>query len=270
MIRALLTLPLAAAASLLLAQAENYPNGSTVDNFTVTDIDGTVHDLDAYTSAGKYVVLDFFFYNCGPCQSNAPYYSEFYQTYGCNEGDVVCIEVNYGDPDAMAEAFSHDFAPGFAHPPVIGSASGDLMVSEYGILAFPTFCLIGPGREMIVNDIWPLEDMSTFVEAFPDGADITEQACAVGIEEGSTAHFASVYPTLTTGQVMVSCAGARTQRLEITVYDLLGKPALTTNLPVQPGTERMLDLGTLANGEYLLKLIADGQLVDTRRIAMVR
>ncbi|HEX2615908.1 MAG TPA: hypothetical protein VHL57_00120, partial [Flavobacteriales bacterium] len=228
------------------------------------------HDLEAYGAAGKYVVLDFFFYDCGPCQQHAPYYSELFQTYGCNSGDLICIEVNFGDPDADATAFSEDFAPGFAHPPVIGSATGDLLVTEYGIPAFPTFCLIGPGREMIVNDIWPLADMSTFVNAFPDGADITEQPCLVGIDERASAAALAVRPTLTDGPVTVNYRGPSAQRVEVTVFDLLGHPVPGTTTVVQRGVDRTLDLRALANGQYILHVIADGRVVDARRVALVR
>lgn len=269
--RTLLAFTAAASTTLLLAQAENYPAGSTVDNFTVTDIDGDQHDLESYTAAGKYVLLDFFFYACGPCQANAPYYSELYQTYGCNGGDLICIEVNYGDPDNEAAAFSQDFAPGYSHPPVIGSATGDLMVSEYGVPAFPTFCLIGPGREMIINDIWPLTNMSTFVNAFPAGSDITAQPCAItGINEAPNVHFTSVRPTLTSGPLTVNFSGPQAQRSQVMVFDLLGQPVPGLTLDVQPGTDRTIDLGALASGQYILKLMVAGRAVDAQRVALVR
>ena len=39
--------------ALATAQATNYPNGSVVDNFTVTDVDGNTHELYAYHAQGK-------------------------------------------------------------------------------------------------------------------------------------------------------------------------------------------------------------------------
>ena len=52
----------------LCAQSYNYPNGSTVADFTVTDIEGDVHNLYDLTAQGKYVLLDFFTLWCAPCQ----------------------------------------------------------------------------------------------------------------------------------------------------------------------------------------------------------
>jgi thiol-disulfide isomerase/thioredoxin len=267
----LLTLSASISASLAIAQASNYPNGSTVADFTVTDTHGQVHNLNAYAAAGKYVLLDFFFYNCGPCQAHAPYYSELYQTYGCNGGDLICIEINDGqDTDALTEAFSEDFAPGFSHPPAVGTGGGPELTTTFGVGAFPTFCLISPAKVMINQDIWPVSSMSTFVSAFPSGSDITPQACVVGIEEPVTTQFTSVYPTVTDRSITIAFSGPRSQTVDIRVFDLLGHNVLNQTASVSTGTTRTLDLGALPNGDYLLKLVANGVTSDTRRVAVIR
>lgn len=271
MIRPILTAPLVLAAALTFGQASNYPNGSTVDNFTVTDINGTVHDLEAYSAAGKYVILDFFFYNCGPCQVHAPYYSELYQTYGCNGNDLICIEVNYGDADALAEAFAPDFAPGFAHPPVIGSGSGDGLVSTFGVMAFPTFCLIDPDMKMVNNDIWPVSNMNTFVGAFPAGSGIDPAPCLTGIPSASTDRLTGVFPSPSAGEVTVAFNLMKAAHLVVNVTDPTGRIVVQQDLGTTVGADqRTLDLGALAAGQYQLTLLADGAPLGTQRLTIAR
>lgn len=263
---ALLALPL-----FCHAQATNYPAGSTVDNFTATDIDGVTHDLAAYAAAGKYVILDFFFYNCGPCQVHAPYYSELYQTYGCNGNDLICIEVNYGDPDALAEAFAPDFAPGFAHPPVIGSGSGDGLVSTFGVMAFPTFCLIDPDMKMVNNDIWPVSNMSTFVNAFPAGSGIDPAPCLTGMPSDPGDRLTGVFPSPSNGEVTLAFELHATAHLLVNVSDATGRIVAQQDLGTATGTAvRTLDLSTLGSGHYGLTLIADDATLGTQRITIAR
>lgn len=256
--------------SVLFAQTTNYPVGSTVANFTATDVHGTTHDLATYAAQGKYVILDFFFYNCPPCQSNAPYYSELYQTYGCNSGDLICIEVNNGaDSDALTEAFSVDFAPGFAHPPAIGAAEGDPLTNVFGVSAFPTFCLIGPDMKMKNNDIWPLTDMSTFVAAFPAGSNITPQACAVGLNEDGALAFTSLYPSPTSGLVSITFGATGSSNLGVAVFNMLGEQVSAQSFGVlTAGAQRTLDLSSLADGQYVLKLLANGEVRDASRVTV--
>ncbi|MEO8589086.1 MAG: T9SS type A sorting domain-containing protein [Flavobacteriales bacterium] len=253
------------------AQAANYPNGSTVADFTVTDTHGQVHNLNAYGAQGKYVLLDFFFYNCGPCQSHAPYYSELYQTYGCNGGDLICIEIDNGtDTDVLTEAFSEDFAPGFSHPPAVGTGGGGDLTNTFGVTAFPTFCLISPARVMINQDIWPVSNMGTFVAAFPAGSDITPQACAVGITETGAPVFSNVFPNPTSGGITFDLGSTGNARLSVEVIDLVGHQVMRMDLgrTSSSASTRTLDLGSLSDGQYLLQLWNDGVRGEARRVTV--
>ncbi len=257
----------------LAAQSNNYPNGSTVSDFTVTDTHGVVHNLNTYAAEGKYVLLDFFFYGCPPCQANAPYYSQLYQTYGCNGGDLICIEINNGDDtDAESEAFSEDFAPNFAHPPVVGGPNGDPLTAVFGVSAFPTFALISPEKIMINHDIYPISNMNTFVNAFPQGSGIQPMACAVGIGENTARFSTSVYPSPTTGQLYMNLGLEQASEVQVSVIDGLGQVVYSSNLGriAAGGLVRTLDLSALADGAYLLRITTPKFGASTQRIILAR
>ena len=240
-------------------------------DFTVTDTQGQVHNLNAYAAQGKHVLLDFFFYNCGPCQTHAPYYSELYQTYGCNAGDLICIEINNGDDtDELTEQFAEDFAPGFAHPPAVGTGGGDALTTTFGVTAFPTYCLISPARIMINQDIWPVSSMNTFVAAFPVGSGITPQACVVGIDEAGTPVFGSVLPNPTNGIITFDLGTTGSTPLSVEVIDVLGHQVMRTDLGRTSTdiTTRTLDLSSLNDGQYLLQLWNDGVRGEARRVTV--
>jgi len=270
MTKALLLSFIATAPLMLTAQTDNYANGSTVADFTVTDTHGQVHNLNAYAAAGKYVLLDFFFYDCPPCQANAPYYSELYETYGCNGGNLICIEVNNGtDTDARSEAFSEDFATGYAHPPVVGQVDGDALTNTFGVSAFPTFALISPAKIMLNRDIYPISSMNTFVNAFPANSGINVQSCAVGIDEQDQVRFDEIYPVPSNGTFNLKIASRSNAKLTVRVLNTLGQTVHTELLSGSFGNSvRPLDLTSLSDGQYVLQLNAGANIMDMQRIVI--
>ena len=253
---------------LLNAQANNYPNGSLVADFTVTDTHGNTHNLYTYTAQGKHVILDFFFDTCGPCQATSHYFSQLYQTYGCNAGDIVCIAMNNGtDTNAEVDAYETTYGGSWAHPPAIGIKGGCAAVDNaFGVNAYPTYCLIGPDNLMKNQDIWPIADMSTFVSAFPTGSGIDAMACLVSVSETAAPAF-SLAPSLTDGNVEVRFANPNGGTAVI-VTDLLGNTV--QSVPVNGAGRVSIDLSAFADGAYLISLVEGGQASAPQRVVLAR
>ena len=57
---------------------------TTAVDFTATDVHGNSHNLFSYLNAGKYVLIDFFYTTCVPCQGAAPQVNASYENFGCN------------------------------------------------------------------------------------------------------------------------------------------------------------------------------------------
>lgn len=257
----------------LMAQANNYPNGSTVANFTVTDTEGNVHSLYDITATGKHVVLDFFFDTCPPCQQTQPYFNELHETYGCNAADLFCMSINNGtDNNAQVIAYENTYGGNFAHSPAVSSEGGGGTVnSAFGVNAFPTYCLIGPDNKMIVNDIWPISNMQTYVNAFPSGSGIQPAACAVSIDENSVATFTDVYPVPSAGIITLNVDSRTSALTTVQVFDVVGKQVMNLPLTSSNGSStHVLDLSGLTDGQYILRLNAGQQSTDQKRIVIAR
>ena len=126
------------------AQLNNYSVGQTAPDFTVTDLEGHTHHLSDY--AGKWVIVDFFAYWCGPCAATAPTINEFYKKYGCNDYDIVVLGLEYEGTTAQTQDFedANGGDPNHPTPTVSGLDGGAAAVhSAYGPAAFPTIVLIG-------------------------------------------------------------------------------------------------------------------------------
>ena len=239
------------------AQIENYSVGQTVANFTLTDIHGTTHTLYNYTAAGKYLLLDFYAYWCGPCCSTAPIIKDFYTKYGCNEGDVVVIGLEYEGTTAQTETFETNcLATTTSYPACAGIDGGAAAVhTTYGPAAFPTVCLISPSNSILNLDIWPISSVASIEAAFPGGA-LTLMACATSIEDVFTESTVAVYPNPAVDYLSLAINLNSIEDLSYTIYDVVGNKISSSKLGLTSMLNTQVDVSSLANGAYVLHLQA--------------
>ena len=156
--------------TLLLALAIGFglkaqcPLTQAVD-FTATDCHGTEVHLFDILDGGQYVLIDFFFTSCGPCQQATPKVVESYYAMGCNMHDVFYMEISDRDSDAACQNWSNTY--GVEYPTISGPAGGSTIcgASMYNIPAFPTVILIAPDRSIVIQDLWPINNAQTIITA---------------------------------------------------------------------------------------------------------
>ena len=134
-------------------------------DFTATDCHGTEIHLFDILDGGQYVLIDFFFVNCGPCQQATPKVVESYYAMGCNMHDVFYMEISDRDSDAACQNWCQTY--GVEYPTISGPAGGSTIcgASMYHIPAFPTVILIAPDRSIVINDLWPINNAQTVINA---------------------------------------------------------------------------------------------------------
>ncbi len=259
----LLSLIVGLAASTAISQASNYPAGSTVDDFTVTDTDGNTHNLYSITASGKIVVMDFFFDTCGPCQGVQAMYNEFYDKYGCNAGDIYCITMNNGtDNDAEVIAYEATYGGSFNHAPAVSAdGGGGDVTTAFGVGAFPTIVMIGTDNKMIVNDIWPFTAISDIEDNFPAGSNPTVMSCsAAGVEELVLGDL-SVYPNPVTTDLNFSFQATVDSEATIEIYNLIGEKVMNYSFDAKVGENiQVLNVNDLPNGQYIAKVTMENQV----------
>lgn len=247
----------------LNAQIQGYTVGQTVADFTVTDTDGNTHTLSDYTNAGKWVVLDFFFVDCPPCQGTASIFNELHEKYGCNSADLVCISINSGqDDDAYVQSFEAQHGGSFSHAPAASGDGGSAAVnSAFNPTAYPTFALIGADMTLKNGDIWPIQSVADFESAFSSaGFSPTETACpGTASTTELTLTDAQIFPNPSEGNVSVRFNNAVSSDVTIQVSNLVGQVVYTSTETTIAGSNSFdLDLADLNDGQYIVK-ISNGQ-----------
>lgn len=249
------------------AQVNNYSVGQTVANFTVTDTDGNTHSLYDITASGKYVFVDFFFTTCVPCQTTQKYFNELHDKYGCNEGEIYTLSISgyAADNDIKVINFENTYGGPFKHSPAVSpEGGGAAVVSQFGINAFPTYCLIGPDNKLVNKDIYPIYNVGTFENAFPAGFAPDPMECTDGEMGVSDLSFneVNIYPSVTNGPLYIALNKAG--QTSISVFNMEGKEVFKTTANQK---EIQLDL-KLAAGVYIVRIQTEDKRVETKRFVI--
>lgn len=274
MTRHLLALTFFAFAGTSQAQIQNYTVGQTVANFTVTDLHGDTHTLYNITSTGKYVLLDFYAYWCGPCCSTAPIIKDFYTKYGCNQGDVYVLGLEGDGTTAQAETFETNCVGGSAgtYPTCAGLDGGaDPVHVTYGPAAYPTICLIGPDNKILNLDIWPVGSVASLEAAFPSGA-ITPMTCSTtsSVEDLLTDYSMAMYPNPAVDQITLALNLSQRADIKVDIYNNVGKLVLSQNMGSHSVLNQNIDVTALENGSYHAKVTVNNGETKTIQFVVAR
>ena len=78
----------------------------------------------------------------------------------------------------------------FQHSPAVSIDGGsDAVDTNFGITAYPTYCMVGPDNTLVENDIWPIADVSTYEATIPAESNATPMACSLGLGDAAVLDF---------------------------------------------------------------------------------
>ncbi len=155
------------------------PKGQLAPDFQLKDLSGNSHKLSDYR--GKVVVIDFFGWACGACQSDAKNnLVPLYNTYYKNDAKVqfLSVEVNGG---SAAQIQQYLQATGV---PWLVLAGGSSLVSTYDFNSVPTLYLVDPAGKVALTSEYPTDaqTLKSTINALEGGAPAVPApaACARG------------------------------------------------------------------------------------------
>lgn len=169
------TLLLLMALTLGLGLKAQCPLTTAVD-FTATDCHGTQVHLFDILDGGQYVLIDFFYTTCGPCQQATPKVVESYYTMGCNMHDVFYMEISPSDANSACQTWANNY--GVEYPTIGTSSGGNTICNQYQISAYPTLILIAPDRTILIQDLWPINNAQSVVSAL-ESYGLQQHDCSV-------------------------------------------------------------------------------------------
>jgi cytochrome oxidase Cu insertion factor (SCO1/SenC/PrrC family) len=247
---------------------------SVAEDFTVTDLDGNTFNLFNTLNNNKFVVIDFFYCTCVPCQINTPKVQYAYQYFGCNRSNVVFLSMDTGDDTEACRLFEENYQnlAGEKFPSVSGDdGGGNAVCSAYGILAYPTVILIAPDKTILEQDIWPIADGPYLASIIEGHGGIAYDCSAVGIEEVRTA-FADSYPNPVSDVFKMKFNVSNNESIAFEVYNILGEKIM--NIPENSYSRGSyivpVPVTNLSDGTYLIKIISEGIPKDMCKMFVVK
>ncbi|HOJ25055.1 MAG TPA: T9SS type A sorting domain-containing protein [Bacteroidales bacterium] len=235
---------------------------TTAVDFTATDVHGTSHNLFTYLDAGKYVFIDFFYTTCGTCQSMAPQGNASYIYFGCNQGDVIFLGIDDGDSDAEVINFDNQF--GIDYPTISGDKGGTTICNNYGITAYPTYILIAPNRNIVVQDMWPFS--TAICNSTLESYGIQSLPCQTSIND-LLAKTIAIYPIPAQSELFIDIQNNKLTNPILSIYDVTGQIIYLENLKTNNAVHT-INTSLINNGSYILQIVDNSEVIFRKLISI--
>ena len=181
--------------------------------------------------------------------------AESYYYYGANQDEVYFVGIAPTGDSLSVDWWKVDYQVDFPiiHKFTEGNDVHDIC-DAYGVQFLARLILIAPDRQIIINDLWPVESTQHLINEFD--AAIAEHKKSVGVAELENNNCA-IYPNPVNDRLYIE-THSLTQTIEI--YDVFGRPQVTET-PSHQGN-LTIDVSNLNSGIYFVKVVTEkGEVV---------
>lgn len=213
-----------------------------VDFYSIDDYEREIHLFDILDE-GKFVFMYFFFSDAESSPVFDPCVAEAYHYFGDNQDDVYFVGIAPTDDSLSIDGWRETYGVDF---PVIhwftdGSTAQDIC-EDYGVQIFSTAVFIAPNRQILINNIWPINSGQQLIDEF-------EAAMAtIGFAEMNEKNY-SLYPNPATSYVRIS--SGTTATAEINIYDMAGRCVKSLDIS---DINTTIDLSDIDKGVYFVDI----------------
>lgn len=211
-----------------------------VDFNSIDDYGREIHLFDILDE-GKFVFMYFFFSDAESSPVFDPCVAEAYHYFGDNQNDVYFVGIAPSDDSLSIDGWREQYGVDF---PVIhwftDGSTAQAICEDYGVIIFSTALFIAPNREILINNIWPINSGQQLIDEF-------EAAMAtIGFAEASKNNY-SLYPNPASNYVRIN--SGITDEAKVCIYDMTGRLVKEVNISEINTT---IDLNDINKGVYFV------------------
>lgn len=213
-----------------------------IDFYSIDDYEREVHLFDILDE-GKFVFMYFFFSDAESSPVFDPCVAEAYHYFGDNQDDVYFVGIAPTDDSLSIDGWRETYGVDF---PVIhwftdGSTAQEIC-EDYGVQIFSTAVFIAPNRQILINNIWPINSGQQLIDEF-EAAMTT-----IGFAEMNEKNY-NLYPNPATGYVRIN--SEMTTKAEINIYDMAGRCVKSLDIS---DINTTIDLSDIDKGVYFVDI----------------
>jgi hypothetical protein len=263
--------------------AKNKPDGSEVNvnatiqqratakDFTVTFTNGTKANLFTTLTAGNSVMLDFFFTTWQYCQGNAPTIEQSYKNHGSGSGNIKYWGIDdKNENNATITAYMTQY--GITNPCAGKDGGGNAAAALYedGSMGTfsgdPTYAVVCPNKTVNWDVNYP---------ATATGFDTYFTGCGTtGIIDWNptTTKFTTIYPNPATEKTTLDFYLDKPSLIIIEITNIQGQKVfeVSKNDVVTGFNYITVYFNNFNTGIYFVKLLQDNQIVDSRKLSVIK
>lgn len=212
-----------------------------VDFYSIDDYGRKVHLYDILDH-GQFVFMYFFFSDASTSEVFDPCVAEAYHYFGDNQDEVFFVGVAPSDDSLAIDGWRETYGVDF---PVINRLTEGVAAAsiceDYGVQMFSTAVLIAPNREIIIDNIWPIESGESLIDEIEAGM------ATVNVAELNGKSF-NFYPNPASEYVKIN--SEISDEAEVNIYDMTGR--CVKNVRISDVNSATINISDIPEGVYFV------------------
>ena len=248
-------------------------SGLTVaEDFFGKDVQAQSHELFDYLDDGKIVVLPFFTTNCGSCNIYTPEIVLSCDDFGCNQGDVFFLGINWGSNNIGVTDFIGVHLVNY--PCISGEEGlGNIINEQYDIASHITTLVITPNREIVGQfygpNSYPTRDT---LNALLLSLGAQMENCTVGLEKDLTKESSSIdlFPNPMLDDAQIELVLKNSGHYQLNIIHTSGQILYThKDFFASEKIKLNINLETFPKGVYLFQLIDEKDQIIQKKFLKI-
>lgn len=228
---------------------------TTAYNFTMTDCNGSMHDLFTELDSGNVVILELFMLSCSPCVDAGKELDPMFQNLKATcSPKIKFYHMGYTNSYTCAQITNWVTTNGFSSVPF---DSGAVQTAYYGGMGMPTMAIVAGSSHKVLHTTVGYTAGDTAVIA--DSIRAFFGCASMNVQESSFTRNIFIYPNPSNGKFTLNTTE---YPIQLKVYNTMGEKVLETTVNNKQETVNLA--GT--DGVYFLQGNVKGETFSRKII----